>query len=426
VIGQDSGATLAAAWVARGRPLRLERGLDRLLDADGVPRRLAVGAWGELLIALAGAWQRRPEGWPVGVDARVEGLVRATLRFARFGGASVFSAPAARPDPALVAALRGWAERLSDPGLATVLNWWFPTPAGRRVREYAPPPLPAWACPDRPLAMLRANWTGEGDLLAIDHRGAGPECLVELVGLGSLWLGPTWASEAGSEIASGQGSRPRPLRWLSNSSADLVEWTFAQSGRRVIRTALLLRGRRVALLADQVEGLDASDAAGVSVRIALPEGVAAAWLGNGPGLVLSQRRSSRTARLIPLGLPPAAGLAGTERGTLACQEQALRVVQRAEGRRCWLPLLVSWDPLRNRQSVHWRAVTVAEKSRVCPPDTAFAARVTWGRPPGETLLVYRSLARPALRSVLGYQTSARFLVAVFTPEGNVEPIVKVD
>jgi hypothetical protein len=405
----------------------LERGLDRLLDADGVPHRLPVAAWGELLIALADAWQRRPEGWPLGVDARVEGLVRATLRFARFGGAPVFSTPAARPDPALVEALCGWAERLSDPGLATVLNWWFPTSRRRGVREHAPPPLPAWACPDRPLAMLRANWAGEGDLLAVDHRSSGAECLVELIGQGALWLGPTWASsETGSEVASSQGAHRRPARWLSNSSADLVEWTFARGGRRVIRTALLLRGRRIALLADQVEGLDVRAATGISVRVGLPEGVAAARLANGPGLVLSQRRARRTARLIPLGLPPAAGLDGAGSGTLDCQEHALRLVQHAEGRRCWLPLLVSWDGLRNRQSVHWRVLTVAERSRVCPPDTAFAARVTWGRPPGQTLLVYRSLARPALRSVLGYQTSARFLVGVLTPEGNVEPIVKVD
>jgi hypothetical protein len=41
-------------------------------------------------------------------------------------------------------------------------------------------------------------------------------------------------------------------------------------------------------------------------------------------------------------------------------------------------------------------------------------------------LIYRSLAPPALRSFLGHQSRARFLVALFTPEGNVVPIVKVD
>jgi hypothetical protein len=102
----------------------------------------------------------------------------------------------------------------------------------------------------------------------------------------------------------------------------------------------------------------------------------------------------------------------------------LRLGLRHEGRRGWFPLLASWDPLRNRRAIHWRALTVAEKSRICPPETAFAARVTWGR--GETLLIYRSLAPPALRSFLGHQTRARFLVGLFTQEGNVVPIIKVD
>jgi hypothetical protein len=87
-------------------------------------------------------------------------------------------------------------------------------------------------------------------------------------------------------------------------------------------------------------------------------------------------------------------------------------------------LLVSWDPLRNRQAIHWRVLTVSEESQVCPPDRAFAVRVTWGR--RETLLIYRSLAPPALRSVLGHQTRARMLVALFDREGTVTPIVSLD
>ena len=69
---------------------------------------------------------------------------------------------------------------------------------------------------------------------------------------------------------------------------------------------------------------------------------------------------------------------------------------------------------------------MAEKSRVCPASSAFAARISWGRGPVETLLVYRSLGPPAVRSVLGHQTGARFLVALFSEDGRVKPIVKLD
>jgi hypothetical protein len=68
-------------------------------------------------------------------------------------------------------------------------------------------------------------------------------------------------------------------------------------------------------------------------------------------------------------------------------------------------------------------LTVTVRSRVCPTDVAFGARISWGR--DETLLIYRSLARPDLRSVLGHQTAARFLVGVFTAAGEVEPLLKV-
>jgi hypothetical protein len=70
-------------------------------------------------------------------------------------------------------------------------------------------------------------------------------------------------------------------------------------------------------------------------------------------------------------------------------------------------------------------LTVSEKSRICPPDVAFAARITWGR--SETLVVYRSLALPAIRTFLGYQTHARFLVGLFSHEsGDVEPLLNLD
>jgi hypothetical protein len=51
--------------------------------------------------------------------------------------------------------------------------------------------------------------------------------------------------------------------------------------------------------------------------------------------------------------------------------------------------------------------------------------VAWG-PGSEGLVVYRSLAPPALRNFLGHQTGARFLVGSFTKSGDVRPILKLD
>jgi hypothetical protein len=431
------GRAAAAAWVRRGNAAPLARWFSGVLDPQGLPRRLPVPAWAELLAVMDEARRGRPERWPEALDAQVERLLLATIRFARAGGAAVFTPPGTRRDEARCVLYRAWAERLTEPGLATVLDCWFPRPAtaarGRRepASAPAPPPLPAWSSAEGPLAILRANWSAQGDYLAIDQRRPGATALVELTGLGQVWLGPTWTAEVnpGPEAPARPPQRARPSRsrlrvWASSSAADVAEWSFRLGAARVTRTALLLRGRRIALLADQVERSTGGVAAEAAWRIALPAGVEASPLTGSAGWTLAPPRGSPLARLVPLALP-CRGVAG-QRGTFTQDGRDLRLCQPCPGRRCWLPLLASWDPLRNRQAIHWRVLSVGEKSRVCPPDRAFAARVTWGRDRGETLLLYRSLAPPALRSVLGHQTRARLLVALFNRDGTITPIVTLD
>jgi hypothetical protein len=267
--------------------------------------------------------------------------------------------------------------------------------------------------------VLRANWARDGDFLAVDHRAAGAASRFELFGRGVRWLGPSWTS---GPAAVGAGvSRARPALWVSHGSADVFEWAFRAGPARVVRTAVLLRGRRLALVAEQWDGPGDPGA----LRLDLAEGVEAGPVAEGGSraLALSARRGRASARVIPVGLPALAY--PTERGSLSVEGGAvvLRQPAPAGSRRAWRALLVSWEPRRNRPP-RWRALTVSEKSRACPPDVAFGARVTWGR--DETLLIYRSLARPAVRACLGHQTRARFLIGLFTPAGEVEPLVKVE
>ena len=404
-------ARARSAWLEGGRPEPLERWLTRQLDGDGVPRTCPVGEWWPILAGLAEARRARSGGWPEVLDALVERLLVATIRFARPDGRPVFGPTAVEDAPGPAPVFRDWARWLDEPGIATVLRWWFPARGGRP--EYSSPPLPADARPDRPLAMLRASWTKQGELLGIDHRAPGASSLVELYALGRSWLGPSWALDA--EGAAGV-SRARPTCWLSTSSADLAEWTFRSGGARVVRTALMLRGRRVALLADQVDG----PAPAATQRIGLAEGVTPAPVAESRAVALTSNRGRSTVRAFPIGLPRLPY--PTDRGSFRAEAGSLLLSQRSEGKRLWLPLLISWEPARNRMATHWRLLTVSEKSRVCPPEVAFAARITWGR--DETLVIYRSLGRPAPRNFLGHQTSARFLVGLFSRDsGKVEPLL---
>jgi hypothetical protein len=415
-VGQESVTSLLKAtrlWVDRADGRALERWIEGQLDGEGVPRNLELASWPNCLVALADARRSRPDGWPEILDARIEGFVRSALRFSRPGGDPVFGAEGSA-EPELKRAYRSWAEWLSDPGLSRVVGWWFPARSKGRKRP-SPPPLPAWSAPDRPLAVLRADWTKPGGFVTVDHRMREASATVEVFALGKPWIGPTWSSGGFGDIT----SRPKRLHWSSDSSADLVEWGFRSGPTRVVRSALLLRGRQLALLSEEVTG----GANSCSMRLELSKSVTAAPIAGSRGLILSAGRSGPSTRVLPIGLPRSPY--PTERGSFGLDDgSALQLRQQADGRRIWLPLLISWNPWRNRRKAEWRSLTVTERSRICRSAVAFAVRVAWGR--DESLVIYRSLARPALRAFLGHQTRARFLVGVFTRKGEVEPILTVE
>ena len=399
------------SWIEDGSTSALVKWLDRELDHDGVPKRLAVHEWETALRVLAEAREHRREDWPESFDAIAEGWFRATLRFARPGGSPAFIE--ARPDKTRGNHFRKWADLLSDPGLTTVVDWWFPRASSAR---HSAPPLPADARPDRPLGVLRANWSRDGDFLAIDHRTPGTDTTFELFGGGIPWLGPVWRSGVTDTEPT---TRPRPTHWSSHGSADVLEWGYRVGSARVTRTAVLLRCRQLALLGEQWNG--AGDPG--EFRLSVAKGIQAGTTADSRAIALKPDRGRGSACVYPIGLArlPYA----TERGDFTIDGSDLVLKQPVvEGqKRGWRAVLVSWEPKRNRQPVHWRTLTVSENSKECLSGTAFATRITWGR--DDTLLIYRSLNTPGLRACLGHQTRSRFLIGLFTSEGEVEPLVKL-
>lgn len=366
------------------------------IDPEGIPIREPISSWLDLFD-------------PAGpVDPRASRWLQAVLRFSRADGSPVFG-PRGR-SPARLRALEAWALRLGDPSLAAVVSRWQPSRATSGLSP-SPPPLPSGSSADRPLTVLRSDWTPGGDLVAIDHRCLGDETLVEVASKGRTWVGPSWTS---GEVP-GRASKARPTHWSSSPYADCCEWTYKVGSIRVTRSVVLLRGKSLAILGQQDDGRGASS----EVRLDLGEGVEALPIAGSRSLLLSTGRNRPSARLIPLGLP--SHDRPTELGSIAVEGRQVVIRQVGEGRRRWLPVLVCWG----KAPTNWRPLTVAFRSKACRADVAFAARVAWG-PRDEGLAIYRSLAAPALRSFLGHQTAARFLVGAFTREGDVRPIVKLD
>ncbi|MDB5351676.1 MAG: hypothetical protein JWN86_2923 [Planctomycetota bacterium] len=385
---------------------RLERTLLKMLDEDGIPRRLAVGAWWQLLSELAKVVLPRSESWSESIKQRLRGLLIGTMRFSRPDGSAVFEARQIPKDRATL--VRAWATFLDEPGVLTVAGWWF---GRRRTESPTPPPLPTSGHESHPLAMLRPDWRADGDFLAVDHRTAGAGSFLELQTSGETLLGRSWLAGL-SPAGVGRGAG-----WSTGMYADRAEWSFRVGDARVVRTAVLLRGRKLALLADEWIGAAGGN---ISGRFSVADGVEVAPVTDSRALSLKINRAS--ARAFPLALP--ALPYATDRGSLVYQDGELVLTQKVDSRRVWAPLLLSWDKLRNRRPARWRRLTVSEKSKNCPSDIAFAARVGWGH--GDGLVVYRSLARPALRTFLGHQTSAKFLIGLFNDKGDVVPLLKVD
>lgn len=395
-----------ADWIERTDPVPLRRWLDRALDEDGVPKRQPVDAWWPVLATLAQARRRRPRYWPDDLDDRLEGLVRAAFRFSRPDGSSAFDSQSG--DPERLDLLKFWARRLDDSGVATVLRWWS-DPGATVRRGLAPAPLPSFGCADRPLAVLRADWSPKGDALTIDGRELGNSDRLDLVVQGMRLLGPGWTP--------GPDFRPsRTIHWTSGPAADLAEWTFRTSTARVTRTVVLLKEENLALLADQI----LADSLEATMRVGLAPGVEVAPNDEDRTLTLSAGRIK--ARLIPVALSGKGTSA--DRAALTVEGRDVVLRQAAEGSRAWMPLLVSWRAERNRKPLRLRTLTVTERAKPCPPDLAVAFLVGWGL--GDGLVIYRSLGRPGLRSFLGHQTSARFLIGQFSRSGEVEPLVKLE
>ena len=310
--------------------------------------------------------------------------------------------------------LRDWLTAVDGTEAAQQLRAWS---LSRERDVNFSPEAPAWDVSRGVLTVLRDEFKADGDFVAVDHRVAGPSCRFELFGGGRSWLGPAWgiAHEAGAATAAKPGSR------ISAGGAEIAEWSYRLGTARVTQTVFLLGGRRLALLAALIESSQ-SLSGSLSVCLDVPPAVAAERMKDCRGLRLTGRKKSDKAQVLPLALPSLAY--DTARGDLQFKGNRLELRQAAAGRRGWLPLLVSWDPARNRKVASWRVLTVSERSKAVGPAKAFAARVSWGR--NESYVIYRSHDGPASRAFLGYRTHARFLFGLFTPDGNVTPIVKID
>jgi hypothetical protein len=408
-----------SVWAHNGDYRLLASWLGRELDEKGAPLRLSLSQWNHVLNVLLAVGRYQP-AWPAACRESISRMIQASLRFTRPDGSFATCFEGARPDAG--------GDGHSPPAFGDRRTLDFDASASSRLRarkrclaEGMCDGLPladvGWTSPRRALAGLNDDGAAMRDFLVVDHQSGQDACRFELFGAGRSWLGPAWSLDGDHRV----GQRPRPGNWVSTVTADLAEWCHATDDDRVTRAVLLLRGRRLALLSVLVERKKGAPGL-FQTRIALPPPVTASSIEGCRAVLLSQPSSRATAQVVPIGLPAPAYT--TDRGRFSAEGGELLLAHASAGRRTWLPLVVSWDGARHRKRLHWRVLTVSERSRKVGPDRAVAIRVSWGRE--ETYVIYRSLTAPGPRVFLGHRSLDRFLVGRFTPEGTIEPIFTVE
>lgn len=403
----------------------LAAGIDELLDGQGLPHSRYFRQWRPLMACWTrcramgetlkrGCWNQQTEnqyGW----------LVTQLIRFSRHDGSQVLSnGSSAEWSPGLFSTALDLSDdeadrAATDRSLPRLGKKQRSTKRLRSVELPEPAINSEWSG----LAILRPSWKRSGERLAVQYEGH--TVRIELSSGRDMVLRGTWdygVQLAGTPLLpTGQWEE---ICWETDDEVDYLELEISlQQGVRLQRQMAFARADHCLYLADVILG--PSSSAAIDYSGSLPLGLDVTydpaeetWEGY---LIGGKRR----ALVLPLGLPEwrAAG----SRGGLSASDGHLRLEGHGKGRNLCCPLLLDLHPQRLSRQRTWRQLTVASKLQIQSADTAVGYRAQCGR---DQWLIYRSLAPPTNRTVLGQELLCDFLMGRFLRTGEIEEIVEVE
>jgi hypothetical protein len=403
-IGDLQDAILNWADTENGKPI-VEL-LPRLLDRSGVPLRLKRSYWNVLLKTLREVEKSSPNESVRAIRKTIDSFELVVRAFERPDGTAIWS------EVDQSAAIRSKRRRV------TVAD-----EVDGRIDSDASSTLESKTADAVPLGVFRS--ASDQAWLAVDDRNPVDSFQIEFGLKRRVFLGPGEFRESLNQ--SDWNPNPRILvptiHWVQGPNAHLFEWTWRSNGNNVTRTAALLGNEGVAILAEEVD----DRGQGAVMRVEIPEGIEAVSIPESSSIRLIAKRGASVV-VVPLAISPFPGT--SDQGSLGVEEYyGKRYIVLAQpsvpgARRLWLPLAIVWRPIPSRTILRRKKLTVSEKSAVCRPGVAFAARLPWGV--GDSLLIYRSLAKKSLRAVLGHYVKSSFVLAKFNADGDIDPIVAID
>jgi hypothetical protein len=395
---------------------KIEEGYAKMLDPRGVPLarflpwlRPLLASWTRSQVLSNPLSARRR-----GIDRRYRGLAGAALRLSRPDGRAVLSQGGETAWDA------DFLKAVKKLGGQKTTRLWRLTTKGRATRGNSQGnPSAAFESELAALAMLRTDWTPDSPRLAVTYPGQ--QVRLELnVGQRTFWSG-AWKLDL---TLDGAALEPKgdweQVCWVSDAAVDYLELAIELTCEVTVeRHILLARQDRVLLLADTVTS---ARTGAIEYRGRLPLCGWSSFVGESEtrdGTLVIDRRP--VARVLPLALPE--WRVARSPGEVDQREESLELKQSAQAMRLFAPLFFDLDRRRLRQPSTWRQLTVAENRENVATDVAVGYRAQVGQ---LQWLAYRSLAPPAVRSVLGKSLMHQFLFGKFPQTGVVETLLEID
>jgi hypothetical protein len=406
---------------AHGGLQSLRDGMEEILDGEGLPHSKDL----HLLRPLLACWTRwgylaeadAELAWDKSARAHFAWTVQQALRFTRRDHTQVFSN---QPAEAFVSTLFKAAIKLADNRACKRLARVTLDAKKNRDGAIRKKKLPApclnshWSA----LTVLRPSWQSTSPQLAVSYSGR--QVQVELTTGRELLASGVWQCDVARE---GQACQMLTdwdeVCWQSDEDVDYLELEAKFSGDITIqRHIVMARKDGFLMLADAVIGQQTGT---LAYRGTLPLAAAVRFdpaADSRDGRLVGRKQR---ARLMPLALKEwrsdhrPGGLEQTSEGLVLNQTQT--------GCSMFAPLFFDLDRNRRKEEFTWRQLTVAEQRTNLPSDVAVGYRVQCGN---RQWLIYRSLSRPAMRTVLGQNLSSELLVTRFYQTGETASLVEIE
>ncbi|TWT35675.1 hypothetical protein KOR34_05690 [Posidoniimonas corsicana] len=400
----------------------LTDGVLALTDGEGMPTARVLDRLPQLLACWtrcrAWAEQSGKPCWSGDAETQYEWLVRQALRMSRGDGTLALTPAGGAGGKAMLDLALDLAGDVSDNAAA-----------GRRlaVKAYdkiagkADPPEPSVNSEWSGLSVLAAGWSGKTQRATVSYDGR--RSLLEYSAGGSPLLSGEWVTEVriDDQLLSPVDEWDEQC-WFSDDDCDYLEIELdLEQGVRLQRQVLVSREDGVAYLADIVlTGGDKPRKIDVTTRLPMAADAAFrpevetrdGWLVSGDkpraGLAPAGLREWRTDPRV---------------GELAQDGEQLVLRHNQHGRNLCCPLFLDSAPTRFAKQRTWRQLTVAEALHAVERDVAVAYRFQSGK---DQWVTYRSLEKPANRTLIGHNIASECLFGRFLSTGEVDEFFEIE